>query len=92
MPLPGRRIVDDDLDTTEARLGVGYGLFIRRRVRKPRWRELRWETEIEGLYSGTSPDYELTYNAVSGFRVATGLVYRTTWGVFRFRIGYIDIR
>ena len=64
-------------------------VYFRRAERS--WRELRWQNAIEGSHAGTSPSFGLPDNPLAGFRASTGLTYRTTWGVFGFRLSYVDV-
>jgi len=96
LPLRSGDVVSGDFDTFAAEVRFGHSRFLHRVIngapkhpeRKPRWRELRWENEIELFYDETSPDFDQPFNAVHGFRVGTGLTYRTTWGVFKIRLAY----
>lgn len=81
---------DSETDLWDASLTLGYARFLRRDVQKPRWRELRWENEVELFDSQFSPDQFVPRDASSGFRIGSRLRYRTTWGVFSLGLDYIQ--
>ena len=53
--------------------------------------DLRWESDVEWLYRGTSTDFGQAENPLRGYRVGTGLASRTTWGLFRLKLSYLDL-
>ena len=91
VPSESRTLLTGDLDVVRGSLGVGYGKFLRRSRVGSRWRDLRWESDAELLYGGTSPDFSQPQNPVSGFRVGTGIKFRNTWGVFQIKFSYLDL-
>jgi len=91
--------VSDDLTTLGASASFEHALFLKQVIngepkhpkRRPRWREWRWENRLMLSYSGTSPDLDSPDNPLGGFRLASGVVFRNTWGVFRFELAYVDL-
>ena len=98
LPLVGDGLVSDDLTTWGGTVRLFHGRFLKRVYngtpkhpnRRPRWREWRWESEVEISTAGTSPEFDQLYNPVSSFRIGTGVVFRNTWGVFRLRVEFVD--
>ncbi len=92
-PLPGGQslVVNEDLDVVSATLTLGYSRFLRQTLSRRHWRQLRWENQLEAFYSATSPDLSERANPQRGFRLGTGLVYRTSWGLLRFNLNYLDV-
>ena len=99
LPLESGRLVDDELSVYGASLSFGHARFLKQvyngtpknEKRRPRWRELRWENELDVFFEGTSPHFNEPFNPVRGYRIGTGLLFRTTWGVFRLRIKYEEV-
>ncbi len=83
--------VNGDLDVVSATVTLGYSRFLRQTLARRHWRQLRWESQFEAFYSATSPDFEERSNPQRGFRLATGFVYRTSWGLLRFNLSYLDV-
>ena len=81
----------DEVDTWRGGVAFGYGRFLLRVRTSEKWRELRWDTELEALTSGTSPSFELPQNPLDGYRVSSGLRLRTSWGVFGLQVIYQDL-
>lgn len=91
LPLPDLSLIDDDLDLWSVGATFGYGHFLKRTYGRPRWREVRWESEVEAFFESTSPDFGLESNPLDGFRIGTGITFRNTWGVFRLEVNYLDV-
>jgi hypothetical protein len=99
LPLPDRSVLDDDLQTFGAAISAGHSQFLWRVIngkpkhpkRRPRWRELRWENELQLFYDGTSPSLGLPDNPHRGLRLGSGLSFRNTWGIFRVQLSYLDV-
>lgn len=90
-PTEGRQLLSGDLDVFRGSLTAGYARFLKRTRAGSRWRDVRWESDVELLYRGTSPDLGQTENPVSGYRLGTGIALRNTWGLFRFKLSYLDL-
>ena len=88
---PGPGSITEDLDVVNGTITAGYSRFLRQTRSQRHWRQLRWESQLEAFYSSTSPDLGLGINPQRGFRVGTGLVYRTPWGLVRFSLNYQGI-
>ena len=90
--------VSDDLTTFGASATFEHALFLKRVIngapkhpaRRPRWREWRWENRLTVFYSGTDPSFDQPDNPVGGLRLGSGVVFRNTWGIFRFELAYTN--
>jgi len=91
LPTESRELIDDRLNVWDVRVGFGHSALLYFRRAERSWRELRWQNEIELSGMGTSPSGDLPENPLAGFRLSTGLFYRTTWGVFGLRLSYVDL-
>lgn len=91
VPTEGRALLTDELDVFRGTLAAGYAKFLRRSRSGSRWRDLRWESEVELLYGGTSPEFDQPENPIGGYRIGSGITFRNTWGVFRLRVNYLDL-
>jgi hypothetical protein len=91
LPTESRESINDQLNVWDARAGFGHSMLLYFRHAERSWRELRWQNEIEISSRGTSPSRDLPDNPLGGFRVSSGLFYRTTWGVFGLRFSYVDL-
>ena len=99
LPLLGQGLVSDELNTWGGAVRLFHGHFLqrvhngapRRPKQRPRWREWRWENEIEISRASTHPDFNQAYNPVTSFRIGSGIVFRNTWGVFRLKLNYEDV-
>lgn len=91
LPTADQVLIDDRLNTWDVRVGFGHSALLYFRRAERSWRELRWQNEIELSNMGTSPSGDLSENPLGGFRISTGLFYRTTWGVFGLRLSYVDL-
>lgn len=91
VPTEDRRLLSGSLDVVRGSLAAGHARFLRRARVGSRWRDLRWETDVEWLYRGTSPDFGQTDNPLRGYRMGTGLAFRNTWGLFRLKLSYLDL-
>ena len=49
------------------------------------------DRDVELIRRGTSPDFGLAENPVAGFRLGSGIALRNTWGLFRFKLSYLDL-
>ena len=85
------RILEGQADVWRGGAAFGYGRFLHRVRTDEKWQELRWESEIEALYSTTSPSFDLPENPLAGFRVSSGLTWRSSWGVFGLELIYQDL-
>jgi len=90
VPTEDFRVLDGEPDAWRAGLAVGHSMFLLRDRGVRRWRELRWETELEAFHGGTSPEFDLPDNPRTGFRISSGLKFRISWGVFQLRVSYVD--
>ena len=84
-------LLTDDLGVWRSSLELGYAKVLKS-TRKRRWRDLRWENDLELVYGGTSPDFGQPENPLGGFRVGSGIAYRNKFGVFRFKLNYLNLR
>lgn len=91
LPTESRELIDDRLNAWDVRVGFGHSALLYFRRAERSWRELRWQNEIELSGMGTSPNGDLPENPLGGFRISTGLSYRTTWGVFGLRLSYVNL-
>ncbi len=72
---------------------LGYQLSLFDRPDPDAWRQLRWETTVN-YQSDQSAGFS-TNSAIGsgkGWSASTGLVFRNSWGVYRFRFIYVDTR
>jgi hypothetical protein len=91
VPTEERQLLTGDLDVLRGSFTAGHAKFLRRTRAGSRWRDLRWESDIELLSRRTSPDFAQTENPLEGYRIGTGIVLRNTWGHFRFKLSYLDL-
>ena len=91
VPTEERQLLSGRLDVFRGSLVAGYARFLKRTRAESRWRDLRWESDVELLYRGTSPDFAQPDNPLEGYRIGTGLASRTTWGLFRLKLSYLDL-
>jgi hypothetical protein len=90
LPLPEGPGPEVDADVWRGEVAFGYNRFLLRSS-GPKWRELRWETEIGVFHEGTSPDFDLPWNPRTGLRLSSGLGFRTRWGVFRYLVNFYEL-
>ncbi len=81
---------DTEVDLGHASLTLGYARFLLRNVQKPRWRELRWENDVELFADHFSPAQYGAKDTATGYRLESRLRYRTSWGLFSFAVEYIQ--
>ncbi|MCP4205179.1 MAG: BamA/TamA family outer membrane protein [bacterium] len=91
VPTEGRELLTGKLNVARGSFTAGHAKFLRRKRIGSRWRDVRWETDLEFRYEGTSPDFGQSENPVGGYRVGTGIALRNTWGFFRFKLSYLDL-
>jgi len=92
VPTDDGRILAGDLGVGRVALAVGHAAFISRVQTERKRRDVRWESELEVFYSATSPDFDMPDNPRYGVRIGAGVTWRNRWGVFRFRLGYVNGR
>jgi len=91
VPTEDRALLTGDVDVFRGSFIAGHAKFLKRTRVGSRRRDLRWETDFELRYGGTSSGFGQAENPFSGFRVGTGLALRNTWGLFRFKLSYLDL-
>jgi hypothetical protein len=91
LPSYDLKLLDDDVTVWSASASAGFGLFLKRVHGGDRWRDLRWESSAQLFTSGISPSLGQDQAPGYGFRVATGLTYRNTWGVLRLTLGWVGL-
>jgi hypothetical protein len=89
VPTRDLRLLDDELRVWRSNLAFGHALSVYRVHDDRRWRHLRWENELELIYSATSPHFDQHDNPFTALKVGTGLTFRNRWGVFRIRLLYM---
>lgn len=89
LPLEGGVLADGEADHWTARLGAGHGIFLHRTYAAPQWREVRWENRAELFTGGSSPSFAQPENPLTGARLASAIVFRNTWGVFRLEVSWV---
>ena len=83
-------IPEAELDVWEARLDLRHLFRIYRSSLAEKHRELFWETRASLGYESTSPDLGLLNDSLDRLTFSTGLAYRTSWGIFRLGLTYLD--
>lgn len=92
MPLPDLELVDSDGFAWTAAATAGHGIFLKRtHSALGRWRDLRWESSAQLFASGLASNPWKGRVPKLGFRIATGLTYRNTWGVLRLQLAYVTV-
>lgn len=91
LPTYDLELIRGDVSVWSASASAGFGLFLKRVHSGERWRDLRWESTAQLFASGISPSLGQEQAPGYGFRVATGLTYRNTWGVMRFTVGWVGL-
>jgi hypothetical protein len=91
VPTEGRQLLTGKLDVFRGSLTAGHAKFLKRTRVGTRWRDVRWENDVELIRRGTSPEFGLAENPVAGFRLGSGIALRNTWGLFRFKLSYLDL-
>ncbi len=90
VPTEDGALLSGAADTWSASATAGHSMLLHLSRGERSWRELRWTSDAELFHRGTSPGYGQSENPLAGFRLSSGLVLRTTWGVFSFRLAYLD--
>ena len=76
----------------EAEASVGHQVFLLRDLELEKWRELRLETQFsllrQDLEELDRPAGFLQRPGFDSWRGRMGLVYRNSWGLFRFFVEY----
>lgn len=90
VPTEDVSLINDEANVWRSGLTLGHAMFLVRKHRYPKWRDLRWENELDLFSEGTSSSFGQDENPLSGFRLGTGLVFRNSWGVFRVQFNYLD--
>lgn len=92
VPLDGLRVLSgDDLDVLEANLTLRHSVSVWRSQRDLSYQELRWENVAQVGHEETSPNLGLLNNPLDRWSFHTSLVYRSTWGLFRFGLAVEDV-
>lgn len=91
-PLGGEDVADLDFQTLEASVGLRHSLSLLGHKRTRRFGDLRWETTLDYGFEATADKGIDLEGSLGQLRVGTSLVYRSTWGVFRFGFVYLDVR
>lgn len=76
----------------EGEIDLGHQVFLKRRQEVGNWGELRLETRALWLRQDIDPT-TLGFGfaeRIDSWSVGTGLVYRNGWGLYRFRLEYVD--
>jgi hypothetical protein len=68
---------------------LGHSLRLRRSLPGAPFRELRWTSDLD-LFDGSSFTPGLPAHFERGFRIGSGLSWRTDWGLVSLRLAYID--
>ncbi|MEM9599162.1 MAG: BamA/TamA family outer membrane protein [Acidobacteriota bacterium] len=89
-PLVLRIIEDEDLDLFEAQVAARYSVSLWGPRKTREKGDLRWETRFEYAYDRAFPDLDLEDNPLHRKTVYTSVVYRNSWGVFRFGFQVAD--
>ena len=91
VPIADLQSINGSASVWRGGLAFGHGRFLRR-IRNPhKWREWRWENEVELSHSGTSPEFDQPYDPISGFRIASSIAFRNRLGLFRLELAYVDL-
>jgi hypothetical protein len=90
VPTEDLRVLSGSTDTWSAEVAVAHSRLLWQRRQPQSWRELRWENVVEVSQQGTSPDFGLPFDPLTGLRVGTALRLRTNWGLFSLRFDYLD--
>ncbi len=81
-----------DWETTEGSIELGLDRFLRRNIKKNRWRELRWENSVRFVRSDRSPPSESGFPDadVDEISLASGFTFRSRAGIVRLSLRYLD--
>ncbi len=91
LPGPDLELINQNSLTWAAAASAGHGVFLTRIRDHGRWRDLRWESDLQIFSHGLGTTPASADFPGHGARISTGLTYRNTWGVMRLQVGYIAL-
>ncbi len=86
-----RQLVDETLDTWELAATIRHTMSLHEAKKARGFRQLYWRNHLEYSWGGTSPDFDLPFNALEVVTFSSELVYRSAWGIVSFGIRLIEL-